>query len=442
MRRLREALGRFLGASVALGHARLPFQPFAAKDPGATRSDDPAGLARTLDREAMSLRRRRVYVLAGGSLLAAGFGIAWALWHAAWSLPAAVFVALGAILLEGSERRSLDMVLLTQHLVADLAGRERALALTVVRRALGDGGVKGPLSTSPDTCPPDLARRLGEEALQQGQSVRAAAFLEKALEGGGPSTRLRERGTLLLQLAMAHIDMSALEAAAEELRDAKTSFDVADDPVGSAHCERGLGEIALRRGKLNEAQIVFVRARALYEECGEEYGADCCAVRLASIASLLRNHDEAEGMLREAAGRFDRRGDGAAAAAAWLGLADALHANRKTEEARAIFLRAARAMEKVGDVQNLAEALRGLGDAQVERGDLDEAEASYQRALELFVAPDVQNVHGESDCLRGLARVAELRGRHGAAKRLASAATAGYEGIGMVEAPGAERKDP
>lgn len=441
MRRLREALGRFLGASVALGHARLPFQPFATGAPGATRSEDPEGLTRTLDREAVSLRRRRACWLAGGSLLVAGLGLVWALWRSPWSLPAAVIAALGAILLEESERRSLDMVLLTRHLVADLAGRERALALTVVRRALGDGGVKGPLATSPAAYPPDLARRLGEEALRQGQSVRAAAFLRRALEGEGLTTRLRERGTLLLQLAMADVDRSALEAAAEELRDAKTSFDVADDPAGSAHCERGLGEIALRRGKLDEAQTVFSLARARYEECGEEHGADCCAVRLASIASFRRDHDEAEGMLREAASRFDRRGDGAAAAAAWLALADALHANRKIDEARSNYLRAARAMEKIGDVQNLAEALRGLGDAQVERGDLDEAEASYQRGLELFVAPDVQNVHGESDCLRGLARVAEMRGRHGAAKRLASAATAGYEGIGMVEAPGAERKD-
>ncbi len=233
----------------------------------------------------------------------------------------------------------------------------------------------------------------------------------------------------------------AVDTAATLLRRAIAGFDAGGDGLAKALCMPLLGELAERRGDLDEAVAATEAAYATVTAAGAAgFLAPQLAVRLGDLAALRGRFDEAtswhEGALDAArAGRFlqveAQALTGMGTAARWQGrAADAERCHRQASEAYAT-------LEAPG---GLALSDAHLGALAAERGDLDGAEVLLRRSLVGLVGLDSATGSGDRKAsalaVEGLCAVRSRRGDHGAATTLLAMADALRDSGGGRRAPG------
>ncbi|WP_225447168.1 BTAD domain-containing putative transcriptional regulator [Streptacidiphilus sp. PB12-B1b] len=258
----------------------------------------------------------------------------------------------------------------------------------------------------------------------------------------------------------------------ESCRTALTAAEAAGNPRGQGAMLHGLGAVALRLRRLEEAQGYISRALELFQAAGEEHGR-ALALRNLAIADRMRGHlgrarssleearatfhtvgdhsseahvlnnlaqieldlghpDEAMAFAREAVGLSETIGVGGARGVA-MGLhrlARAYLAKGWLDAAQEAFLRVVRIVKEKSDTVGLAYALLGLGEARMEAGALDEAEGTLVDALDIAVQIDSPLVEGQIRLALG-----EVCAKQGCRAQAAGYLTAAQETFARIGAP-------
>ncbi len=230
----------------------------------------------------------------------------------------------------------------------------------------------------------DMLRKLPEPLSQDPRiDLRHAGVL--SLQGGDVDARLllirraeekgRAQGAPLL-VAKAQIMECSLQLfsghyddATRACEDAQRAFTAAGNAADAAQAVRFLGDIRMRRGRLQEALELFQQALKLNQAAGEERG---MAVTFNEMAIVY----EGEGDLK--------------------------HAEEVYRRAYLLFL-------KLGHPKNAAILATNVGGTLLEQGKLAEAESMFGRAMEL--ARQGGSREAEAVVHRTLAELARLRGR-------------------------------
>ena len=235
--------------------------------------------------------------------------------------------------------------------------------------------------TGPPASAVEVHRILSRTLSAMGDLQSALAQLHAAEE---IVTGESEDPHMLATLAMARADLAtdfnSFDEADRQYHRAEALFQRADDAVGVAQAQEGIGFLHLVREDYPQAQIALELAARTYQVLGLK--------RSAALSRMLLGHVHLA------------RADTAAAALAFRGSADSLHA--------------------LGDVVGKAAALAGLGDVATRSGKWLVAEAFYRRGLDaLGTAPSpaiAWRLHaGLGEALQGRGALAEAADALGAA---------------------------
>jgi tetratricopeptide (TPR) repeat protein len=245
----------------------------------------------------------------------------------------------------------------------------------------------------------DLARQYAEDALTAANLCRQPFSVERGarkvlgdvhLRGGRPRDALREyerfprAGDALLTLSIANAYLAAgdTKRAGELFRESES----ANETI-TALAQRGLGQVALHEGRLDEAIRLFERS------VREARGNDAAYHRLWGLAGLARSHA--------------RAGDRVRAATAYrraIATAEEVRARFRTEELKSGFF---------GEVQHVFDdAVALLVDSGDPEGALEVSERSRGRALQDLLRGRVKAKLGAdllADTVAPRVSVAELR---------------------------------
>ena len=143
-----------------------------------------------------------------------------------------------------------------------------------------------------------------------------------------------------------------------------------------------LGNAALTRGLLDEAEDWYRKALTIFEELGDRSRMALTYAQLGSNAENRGKLDEAEDSYRKALNIFAELGDRPRMASIYhqLGNVAALR-QRLSDEAEDWYRKALTIFEELGDRPHMAKTYHQLGSTDQIRGQLDEAEDWYRKAL-------------------------------------------------------------
>jgi eukaryotic-like serine/threonine-protein kinase len=222
-----------------------------------------------------------------------------------------------------------------------------------------------PLSQDPRI---DL-RSAGAMSLQGTEAASPLLLIRRAEEKG------RAQGTPLLVAKAQVMECSQLlftghyDEATRACEEAQRVFTAAGNAADAAQAVRFLGDIRMRRGRLQEALELFQQALKINQDAGDERG---MAVSFNEMAIVY----EGEGDLK--------------------------HAEEVYRRAYLLFL-------KLGHIKNAAILATNVGGTLLEQARLAEAESMFGRAMEL--ARQSGSTDAEAAAHRTLAELARLRGR-------------------------------
>ncbi|MGD2178198.1 MAG: NB-ARC domain-containing protein, partial [Anaerolineae bacterium] len=189
------------------------------------------------------------------------------------------------------------------------------------------------------------------------------------------------------------------------------------------------GYAATARSDYPQAMARFQEGLALYRRLGDERGISW-SLRGGGFATLLRGEaDGAHHYLEQSLALCRRSGDGWGEAWSIFDLGHIAFAQGAIERAEPLIEDAVRRFVQMGILFGAYRALILLGDIQRRRSRLTEAVALYDEALQL----EQENRFAQfgADLLEGLAKIAALQRRPGAAARLFGAGDAWRETFGQ-----------
>jgi nucleoside phosphorylase/tetratricopeptide (TPR) repeat protein len=357
--------------------------------------------------------------------------------------PAKRLAALLAVLPDGIVETDLDIV---------FPGGSGAMALLIelglASLELGRFGLFAPIREYlAETHPPgaaDLERAMehyGELGRTLGLKVGRSGGAE-AVERLGPETANLDamirrgiglgQGTRWIDVAIgltrfarfsARVLPSPLFAAREAAR-------ALGDVGREADCLQGLGDIALYRGKFDEARGQYEAALGLYKQVGSLLGEASCLQALGDAALDRSDDEQARGRYMAALELYQRVNFGFGEASCLQGLGDIEFYRSNGDEARGRYRSALPLYRQVGDALGEANCLQGLGDVAFARSDDEDARRWYEAAQPLY--QQVGDALGEANCVYRLGSIALRRASDEEARGFYEAALALYQQVGAA----------
>lgn len=264
----------------------------------------------------------------------------------------------------------------------------------------------------------EAVERLGPETANLDAMVRRGIGL-------GQGTRWIDVAIGLTRFARfsARVLPSPLSAAREAAR-------VIGDVGREADCLQGLGDIALYRGKFDDARGQYEAARALYQQVGSVLGEASCLQGLGDAALERSDDDQARGRYTAALELYQRVNFGFGEASCLQGLGDIEFYRSNGDEARGRYRSALPLYRQVGDALGEANCLQGLGDVAFARSDDEDARRWYEAAQPLY--QQVGDMLGEANCVYRLGTIALRRASDEEARGFYEAALALYQQVGAA----------
>lgn len=248
----------------------------------------------------------------------------------------------------------------------------RSMAADLGRAALALDSLSGPTRG-------ELLGRLSADARREGRLDEALALAEQAIEvaiqhGLPTHTSRMLRSDARLELGREAEAREDLEASAVEAR-------AAGDARGEAHALGGLAGVAFRRGMLDEAEVLAMRALHGFRRERDSRSEGVMLSNLADIANARGNWTESERRY-QAALIVARSAELVELEGHILANLSSLASNRgQLAEAEAIALRALDRLRATGNVRMEAYCLCNLADARLQLGRFAEAQADAEEAL-------------------------------------------------------------
>jgi len=240
-----------------------------------------------------------------------------------------------------------------------------------------------------------------------------------------------------LGLALTNLKTGAYDAAEENIVSVRQRGRAASRRHAVARATLLQGEVAYRRGELEQAIQVYEFAKAEFEELGQTHGVARTMRALAEVyVSLQANASEIAPMAHLARVLFETLGDTLQSAQCLMIEGKGARMTGRREEAVELYRAAERSFEKVGARHGVLEARLWHAEAVLATGRLDEAEALYQELVEpLGELGDPRNI---IYCFRGLGIISRKRGHFEASEaanlRALAVATAVGDDLSMAQA--------
>jgi tetratricopeptide (TPR) repeat protein len=189
---------------------------------------------------------------------------------------------------------------------------------------------------------------------------------------------------LLRRLGRAHAWLGRPADARRDLGRALDLHGALGDPVGQAHTQLNLAEIAEQQGQHRDALDHSRQALELYRAAGQGHGQARALNSVGWYHSLLGEHQEALRHCQAALTLHREHGDPASEAATWDSLGHAHHHLGDHRRAADCYGRALGLIRQAGNRPSEARVLVHLGDTHRAAGDPDAARAAWVRALSIF----------------------------------------------------------
>ncbi|HEX4235595.1 MAG TPA: tetratricopeptide repeat protein [Caldimonas sp.] len=201
----------------------------------------------------------------------------------------------------------------------------------------------------------------------------------------------------------------------------------ADDSLRAAVCGT-LGRLALRAGRVNDADVWLGKAIALDRAAGNERRELSNMARQADLFRQQGRVDEARAQFDAALPRIRQLGDPGLLGIT-LGPLGALHQEQgRLDDARECFEEAGELCRRVGDRRGEANALGNLANLHFDQGRFDEAAEGFSTCATMH--RDMGDRAGAAHSLLNLGSLRERQGRHAEARQQVEAALAGYREVG------------
>jgi predicted ATPase/class 3 adenylate cyclase/predicted negative regulator of RcsB-dependent stress response len=201
----------------------------------------------------------------------------------------------------------------------------------------------------------------------------------------------------------------------------------ADDSLRAAVCGT-LGRLALRAGRVNDADVWLGKAIALDRGVGNERRELANMARQADLFRQQGRVDEARAQFDAALPRIRQIGDPSLLGST-LGPLGALHHEQgRLHDARECFGEAGELCRRVGDRRGEANSLGNLANLHFDQGRFDEAAEGFSMCAAMH--RDMGDRAGAAHSLLNLGSLRERQGRHAEARQQIEAALAGYREVG------------
>jgi tetratricopeptide (TPR) repeat protein len=195
-------------------------------------------------------------------------------------------------------------------------------------------------------------------------------------------------------MAANYLDLGALYLGRGDLAQAEEMYSkaLAITTDGSAYKEnsviaaRGMGEVYLLRGRLDQAETVLKTALELHEALGSKEGMAGDYDVLGLVAQARGEFNLAEARFRKAIELAEASGKKVISAGVFVNLGSIFLSKGDLAQAETTIMKAIALNESLGQKFSLANAHATLGRINEKRGDLARAEAMYRKALSIFLA--------------------------------------------------------
>jgi DNA-binding SARP family transcriptional activator/tetratricopeptide (TPR) repeat protein len=200
------------------------------------------------------------------------------------------------------------------------------------------------------------------------------------------------------------------------------------DPAAEADALKGLGGVAMMKGRFRDAAGHYQAALAIYCQRGDRAGQARALLNLGTTEEQMHNHQPAADYFREAMAAYADAGDilGAARALAMLAAAEVELA--RYDEAGEHLRQALPVFRDLNDQVFEAQALERIGELSLRRGQLTQAATSFEHALAIY--RNINHPAGVASLLRNLGEVNLRQGKHQQAAAELRQALALYRQIG------------
>lgn len=273
----------------------------------------------------------------------------------------------------------------------------------------------------------------GNLAYAQGDYARARTMHEQCLALGRELGDARGVANSLNNLAVVAQALGDYPRAAEFHEQSLEQRRELGDKRGIAMSLNNLGAIAQRRGDYPRAAEFHEESLALRRELGDKRGIALSLNNLGTVALDQGDHAHAAMLLEESLALFRELGDRANIAASLDHLGGTARGTGDLVRAADLHEQALALRRELGDQRGIAISLGNLAAVAHERGHPEQAGALYVESLGLHC--QVSDRIGIAGCLDGLARVASTDGHPERAAWLFGAAEALREDVGVPLAP-------
>ena len=194
---------------------------------------------------------------------------------------------------------------------------------------------------------------------------------------------------------------------------------IADRPA-EARALIGLGIVALRQGRYQDATSHYQQALALFRQAGDTSGVARAGCGLGIIHRLQGRYPQAVSRLQQALDLYRAQGDSAGAVLPLGNLGIVALRQGRYPQAADHLQQAVDLARRAGNLDGMAEMLSELGAVALKQGQLQRAAGLHRRARGVF--RQTGNLTGEAHALNGLGEALLAAGRPGDARTKFAAA--------------------
>ncbi|GAA3243881.1 tetratricopeptide repeat protein [Dactylosporangium siamense] len=233
-------------------------------------------------------------------------------------------------------------------------------------------------------------------------------LLEAAAEASHRIGDLALEGECLYRLGDIALRRCELDDAQRFLTRALPLFEASGDVQWQAHTVKHIGDTAFEQSEFQAALPSFEQAAELYRAVGDRRGEARCFKTRGDVSERLSEYDDAIRLFEAALVLVDEIGDRLEAADLSRRLGDVALAINNVDEADRRYAEALAWYQGTGVVLGRANCIRGQGQVALARGDFEAARAAVQRAEPLYAR--MRYRRGQADCVTVLGEIAVARG--------------------------------
>ena len=251
---------------------------------------------------------------------------------------------------------------------------------------------------------------MGFIEFRMGLLEQAEATYRRALVLGERLEQWSQIGEILCNLGILYLECGAFEKAKSQFRLAWDNFRRIGDKWGMA-CQRGcLGNLHLRLGDLNQAEVWYKESLGFAEEAGRLGGAGPYYEGLADVLWQRGRLGEAAGLYEKAIGTYWDVGHGLNATAARQRYALVLASQKRYGESCEQLEKSREFYDSRGKTGRVADIDIHLGDVYFAAGNMEAAEQMFADSLVLFKG--LGDKEREGDLYEKLGIVAYEKGQY------------------------------